>query len=194
MRSEQDFQQELAERQWDYEKFNRAKVWEIDKMEIRSRLDFEKEEKKRAEKMEQGTIGLESIRKAKEAGQITGNETYIKEREQYFTDLEAGVYSPPVGLYQQGKASALSFLGGAPIQEPAKGVEIVVNPVTKEPIYIPENQPFVNVQHPTLGLKKIRREQLQEALAEGAIYIPTQPKAGVRGTPGLRTLGMMGGV
>jgi hypothetical protein len=52
MRSEQDFQQELTDRQWDNEQFNRAKKWDIEKMELRSRMDFEIEEKERQRKLD----------------------------------------------------------------------------------------------------------------------------------------------
>lgn len=64
MRSEQDFQQELAAKQWDYEKFNRAKAWELDKLEMRSRIDFEKEEQERSRKIDKFNLGIESIDKA----------------------------------------------------------------------------------------------------------------------------------
>ncbi len=61
MRSEQDFQQELAAKQWDYEKFNRAKAWDIEKMEIASRNDFQQEEQDRSEKMAKTAAGLKAI-------------------------------------------------------------------------------------------------------------------------------------
>lgn len=99
MRSEQDFQQELADRQWDFEKYNRAKAWEIEKMELTSQLDFEKEEKKRSQRMEEGEIGLKQIEKAIESGQISGDEPRIVERREYYTDKAAGVTAPLQGLY-----------------------------------------------------------------------------------------------
>jgi hypothetical protein len=61
LRSQQDFQQELATKQWDYEKFNRAKAWEIEKMEIASRNDFEQEEKERVEKHAKWAAGDKAI-------------------------------------------------------------------------------------------------------------------------------------
>ena len=61
MRSEQDFQQELSERQWEFEKFNRAKAWDIEKMEIASRNDFQQEEQERAEKIAKTAAGLKAI-------------------------------------------------------------------------------------------------------------------------------------
>lgn len=47
MRSQQEFEQELADKQWDYERFNRAKAWDIEKLELRSRMDFQQEEQER---------------------------------------------------------------------------------------------------------------------------------------------------
>jgi hypothetical protein len=169
MRSEQDFQQELSEKQWDYEKFNRAKAWDIEKMEIASRNDFQQEEQDRSEKMAKTAAGLKAI---DESNNIYATpEDKEKAKEEFKFKQEQGFY-PPRQL--QSKQNILSLLGGkeTPTTETVKGIEIVINPITKEPVYIPEGQAFVTVQHPTLGLKKIRREQLQEALAEGSIYIP----------------------
>ena len=61
MRSQQDFQQELAEKQWDYEKFNRAKAWDLEKMEIASRNDFQQEERERQEKLNKWMLGRKAI-------------------------------------------------------------------------------------------------------------------------------------
>ena len=47
MRSKLDFQQELRDKQYEYDKFNRAKEWEVEKMGLASRFDFEQEEKER---------------------------------------------------------------------------------------------------------------------------------------------------
>ena len=47
MRSQLDFQQELRDKQYEYDKFNRAKEWEVEKMGLASRFDFEQEEKER---------------------------------------------------------------------------------------------------------------------------------------------------
>lgn len=52
LRSEQDFAQELSDRQWETDKFDRAKKWDVEKMEIRSRIDFEDEEKERRRKLD----------------------------------------------------------------------------------------------------------------------------------------------
>ena len=74
MRSQQEFEQELADKQWDYERFNRAKAWDIEKMELTSRMDFQQEEQERIREL--GRIGNQilAVKKAKEDGQFTGRE------------------------------------------------------------------------------------------------------------------------
>lgn len=169
MRSQQDFQQELAAKQWDYEKFNRAKAWEIEKMETASRLDFQQEEKERAEKQAKTAAGVKAIR---ESTDIYPDQAAKDKAEFDFVFKQEQGHYPPRQL--QGKQSILSLLGDeeTPTPEPVKGIKTFTDPKTQEPIYVPENQPFVTVRHPTLGIKKIRVEQLQEALAEGSIYVP----------------------
>lgn len=61
MRSQQIFQQELADKQHDYDKFNRAKDWAIEKMDIASRNDFMQEEKERQQKIDKWQIGRKAI-------------------------------------------------------------------------------------------------------------------------------------
>lgn len=179
MRSEQDFQQELAAKQWDYEKFNRAKAWEIEKMEMTSRLDFQQEEKERAEKQAKTAAGLRAIDESDNV--YLTPEAKEKAKFDFAFKQEQGYY-PPRELRE--KQNILSLLGrpseeAAP--EPLEGVRTFTHPETKEPIYVPENQPFVTVRHPTLGLKKIRTEQLQEALAEGSVYVPQTQSESITG-------------
>lgn len=68
MRSQQDFQQELADKQWEFEKFNRAKQWDIEKMEMRSRLDFEQEEKGRQKRIDSEDAKILALDRAEETG------------------------------------------------------------------------------------------------------------------------------
>ena len=63
MRSQLDFQQELRDKQYEYDKFNRAKEWDLKKMELHSQLDFEQEEKERLRKKATFNAGIESIDK-----------------------------------------------------------------------------------------------------------------------------------
>ena len=51
MRSQQEFEQELRDKQREFDKFNRAKDWDLEKLELRSHIDFEMEEKERTEKI-----------------------------------------------------------------------------------------------------------------------------------------------
>ena len=61
MRSQLDFQQELRDKQYEYDKFNRAKEWEVEKMELASRFDFEQEEKERLRRKAILDSGMETI-------------------------------------------------------------------------------------------------------------------------------------
>ena len=96
MRSQQDFQQELAAKQWDYEKFNRAKAWEIEKMEIASRNDFQQEEKERAEKQAKTAAGLKAIRESDnifltpEAKKKAEFDFKFKQKQGFYPPKEAG--------------------------------------------------------------------------------------------------------
>ena len=92
MRSEQDFQQELAAKQWDYEKFNRAKAWQIEKMEIASRNDFAQEEKERSEKQAKTAAGVKAIR---ESTNIYSNQEAKDKAEFDFLFKQEHGYSPP---------------------------------------------------------------------------------------------------
>ncbi len=98
MRSQQEFAQELRDRQYELDRFNRAKEWDIEKITLRSQMDFQREEGKRSESMQEGEVGLKGIDKAIEKGEISGDEDYIQSRRQYFQDKADGV-AGPVGLY-----------------------------------------------------------------------------------------------
>ena len=54
-------EQEEREQQWELEAENRARLWEIEKMEIRSRLDFEREEKLRQRKLDEIESAVKQI-------------------------------------------------------------------------------------------------------------------------------------
>ena len=58
------------------EKNERAKRWEIDKMQLRSQMDFEREEKERARKMETADNALSQIDKELDAGRMSESEAY----------------------------------------------------------------------------------------------------------------------
>jgi len=183
MRSQQEFGVEM-----------RAREWEAEKMAMASQLDFQADEKDRQERIDtQKTILM-----ALDKDTVHSEEAKAPYRAQAEMNLEiakaGGTGSAP--LIREKEGDLFSLLGqDTPTPEPIKGVETVINPKTKEPIYVPENQPFVTVRHPTLGLKKVRREQLQEALADGAIYVPQQnipekSKGVFRNLPtGMRALG-----
>lgn len=54
----------------------RAKMWEMEKMELRSRLDFQREEQKRIRKLDNIDNVLQQIDKEVEAGKITEEDAY----------------------------------------------------------------------------------------------------------------------
>jgi len=60
----------------DLQMSERSKLWEIEKMELRSRLDFEREEKERVRKLDSIDSALQQIDKEVLAGRITEQEAY----------------------------------------------------------------------------------------------------------------------
>lgn len=62
-----DFQMEM-------EKYRRANVWEIEKMELRSRLDFENEERKRQQRIAEFDAQEKAIDEAVKTGQLTSEQ------------------------------------------------------------------------------------------------------------------------
>ena len=66
-------QQDLA---LDLEKFGRAKLWEIEKMELASRLDFERTERVRQRKLDGIDNSLAQIDKEVRAGRMSEKEAY----------------------------------------------------------------------------------------------------------------------
>jgi len=60
-------QKAMMQQQMDIEQESRAKAWEIEKMETRSRLDFQKDEKVRIKKETQYESGVEEIKKRSRA-------------------------------------------------------------------------------------------------------------------------------
>jgi hypothetical protein len=74
MRSEQDFAQELRDRQYEFDKINVANEWDIEKMRRRSEIDFEMEEKERVRKVTELDNQIAAWNKVKDNGQFTGQE------------------------------------------------------------------------------------------------------------------------
>lgn len=60
----------------DLQMSERSKLWEIEKMELRSRLDFEREEKERIRKLDSIDSALQQIDKEVLAGRLTEQEAY----------------------------------------------------------------------------------------------------------------------
>lgn len=118
MRSEQDFQQELATKQWDYEKFNRAKSWQIEKMEIASRNDFAQEEKDRSEKQAKTAAGLKAIDESDniyatpEAKEEAKFKFMFKQEQGYFPPRQLQEKGPPSATRQKGEIEAQFELEG----------------------------------------------------------------------------------
>lgn len=73
IRMQQEFQRstKMLDAQLDLEMYERSKRWEIDKMELRSRLDFEREEKERVRKLDDIDNALRQIDKEVESGRMS---------------------------------------------------------------------------------------------------------------------------
>ena len=80
-----DFKYKAAIRQQDMaidlQMNERAKMWEIEKMELRSRMDFQREEQKRQRELDRIDSAIQQIDKEVMAGRITEQEAYpIKQK------------------------------------------------------------------------------------------------------------------
>ena len=62
--------------QLDLEKYERAKRWEIDKMELASQMDFQREEQKRQRRLDSADNAIQQIDKEVLAGRMTEQEAY----------------------------------------------------------------------------------------------------------------------
>lgn len=78
-----DYRQTLRQQDMalDLQMQERAKLWEIDKMQLRSQIDFQREEQKRQRKLDSIDSALQQIDKEVLAGRITEQEAYpIKQK------------------------------------------------------------------------------------------------------------------
>jgi hypothetical protein len=83
MQMEFDYRQSLRQQDMviDLQMQERAKLWEIEKMELRSRMDFTREEQQRQRKMDSIDSAIQQIDKEVLAGRITEQEAYpIKQK------------------------------------------------------------------------------------------------------------------
>lgn len=78
-----DYRQSLRQQDMmiDLQMQERAKLWEIDKMQLRSQMDFQREEQQRQRKMDSIDSAIQQIDKEVLAGRITEQEAYpIKQK------------------------------------------------------------------------------------------------------------------
>jgi hypothetical protein len=121
MRSQQDFQQELADKQWEYDKFNRAQAWQIEKMEMASRMDFEREERNRQKRLDELDSADAAIDKAVAEGRYAENQVAA----QRFKN-EMARYNITGSLSREKEPGILSLLGETP---PTVTPDITENPL-----------------------------------------------------------------
>lgn len=89
---------ELASRQ-DFEREMKAKAWDLEKMEISSRLDFEREERKRQRELDKIDAALEQIDKEVESGKITEEQAdplrFSTRMKKWEIDVPISLIKPP---------------------------------------------------------------------------------------------------
>ena len=75
---QQQYQQnvKMLDAQLDLEMYERSKRWEIDKMELRSQMDFQREEQQRQRKLDSADNAIQQIDKEVLAGRMTEQEAY----------------------------------------------------------------------------------------------------------------------
>ena len=88
--------QQMAEleHQWAVEAYNRSQEWQLEKMQIASRIDFEREEKQRQQKIEEFNAAVKAIDKEMQSGRITQDQAG-KFKLMAETRIKTG-WSPPV--------------------------------------------------------------------------------------------------
>lgn len=96
-------QMQLLEHQWDIEAFNRAKAWEIEKLEMKSRLDFEREEGDRQKRLLDINNKIDQLTKEQDAGRFMGNEPAFANAMAYWQTqkeaVESGISAPTIPWY-----------------------------------------------------------------------------------------------
>jgi hypothetical protein len=124
MRSQQEFQQELAAKQWEYERFNRAKAWEIEKMEMASRMDFQREEQDRQTKLSRIDTQKAAIEKEINEGRADKNdpkvELHLFNLEQQRIATEIGGKAPYVSRLPKEEQNILDAMREIKREEEAK--------------------------------------------------------------------------
>lgn len=93
-----DFRQSLRQQDMviDLQMQERAKMWEIQKMELRSQMDFQREEQQRSRKLDSIDSAIQQIDKEVLAGRITEQEAYpIKQK----LELSKSGVSVPISAF-----------------------------------------------------------------------------------------------
>lgn len=182
MRSQQDFQQELAEKQWDYEKFNRAKEWDIEKLELRSRMDFEQEEKTRLREIDQIDSQILAVKKAKKDGLFTGREFEYESMLFNLEQQQFGIKNPSKPLDPQKRL--LDQLTRGEITGPGDSTDDVGGPTGVGPVTVQQMEAIAAVgktylrRKDTGQLVEIPIGNAKDAVATGRFEFPE-----VVGTP-----------
>lgn len=132
----------MLDAQLGLEQYERAKRWEIDKMEISSRLDFERDEKERARKIDEAAAGLTQLERMVDSGDIDKNSLFYRSKKFELEFKKKGLDAPttPPSFMRPEKESILSLLGapGEAEQRIVGGVPSPENPfgVVVEPLDI----------------------------------------------------------
>jgi hypothetical protein len=92
------------QQQWNLEAENRARAWQLEKMETASRMDFQRQEAARQKKLTDIDNKLAQLDKEKESGRFSTNEPAYANAVAYWTAqrdaIESGVSKPSVPWYQ----------------------------------------------------------------------------------------------
>jgi len=101
MQMEFDYRQSLRQQDMmiDLQMQERAKAWEIEKMELRSRMDFQREEQKRQRKIDDAENAIRQLEKEIQAGKFDEDDLQIKNLMLYY-ELQSQFpdRAPPTGL------------------------------------------------------------------------------------------------
>lgn len=164
------------------ESSKRSKMWEVEKMEMRSRLDFQEEEQTRMRKKQETDVKLEKLDEEFEKGMLTGEEyKRIKAKIEYGVTLPSQRIDP----MKQMIANMMQQGGEATPEPEKKGWserlrDWSYNRESNPPEERVVDSPISRFAGGTVGMmqgghlsvpKKVTTEEQRNALPKGTVYI-----------------------
>jgi len=176
LRSQQEFQQELRDRQFQLDMVNRAREWEIEKMGMRSQMDFEREERFRQKKINDAEVALEAIRKRIQDGTVSEKDTWVQNQLFYYDIIAKTGEEPPMGLMERQSQPKEEDVFGQYIKQ-AMGGNNTVPTGTNQSTVAQSNE--IYVINPQGNPEILPKDEWGEAKSLGYTLAPGQKLSGL---------------